>query len=616
MAKLNERKTEKLVEKRLDAAGYNDEDKNIVTEQQSSDSPIIQKLLRAASKKGSGVGRPEFIIHAKKYPDFIIVIECKADHQKHASETLDQYADYAVDGALLYASHLAREFDVLAIGVSGQDESTYRISHHLVLKGTTKPLPFDEADDILPMSEYYDFITNSDVKFRQNYESLIEFSRTLNNSLQAKKITESERAFLISGILIGLQNPAFRASYKSHKSGKHLASNLLQTIKAEFEAANLPEERRDVLELAFSFISKSPALTNDKDFFVDLINDIDININNFRRTHSYYDVIGQFYVEFLRYANNDKGLGIVLTPHHIADLFAELADVGKESVVLDNCCGTAGLLIAAMSRMIKDAGADKAAQDRVRSSGLIGIEFQPKVYALAVSNMILHGDGKTNIIRGDCFTDSSRVSKLGKPTVGLLNPPYKNKQVQEDKEELAYVYNNLNSLAVGGKCVAIVPMTCATAPSGVIADWKKVLLEKHTLEAVMSMPIDLFHNSKTTVVTCVMVFTAHKKHPVGKKTWFGYWRDDGFIKTKHLGRVDLAGTWNGIKTHWVDAFRNREVIEGMSITREVTSTDEWCAEAYLPLNYEVVDEVALKAAAKRYALASASMLIAEEEDAE
>jgi len=76
------------------------------------------------------------------------------------------------------------------------------------------------------------------------------------------------------------------------------------------------------------------------------------------RTHKYYDIIDQFYIEFLRYANNDKGLGIVLTPFHIAELFAELADVNRSSVVFDNCCGTAGLLIAAMKAMIRDAGAD------------------------------------------------------------------------------------------------------------------------------------------------------------------------------------------------------------------------------------------------------------------
>lgn len=605
MAKLNERKTEQLVEARLEAAGYKKVDSGIIIERQSSDSTRIERLLRAASKQGRGAGRPEFIVRADRFPEFLIVVECKADAKKHASATLDRYADFALDGALLYAACLSREYDVLAIAVSGQTEEELRVSHHLHLKGADRSVPFDEADDILSFDDYHEAFVTSDIKFKQNYRELIEFSRTLNHELQARKITESERAFLISGVLIALQNAAFRASFSSHKTGKQLATSLLTTVKGEFESAELPEERRDVLELAFSFIGKSPALTNDRDFFVKLVGDLDSNINTFRRTKRFYDVIGQFYVEFLRYANNDKGLGIVLTPPHIAELFADLAEIDKSSVVLDNCCGTAGLLIAAMGKMMEDAGANKDEQERIKRSALVGIEFQPKVYALAVSNMILHGDGKTNIIRGDCFADAGKVRKLAKPTVGLLNPPYKNKRASTDKEELEFVLNNLNALEVGGKCVAIVPITCATAPKGQIAEWKRKILEKHTLEGVMSMPISLFHNSKTTVVTCIMVFTAHKKHAAEKKSWFGYWRDDGFVKTKHLGRVDLNGTWPSIRNHWVAAFHNRDVIEGFSVTRHVGPTDEWCAEAYLPLNYDDLNIDDFKEVAKAHVLSAA-----------
>ena len=167
--------------------------------------------------------------------------------------------------------------------------------------------------------------------------------------------------------------------------------------------------------------------------------------------------------------------------------------------------------------MIRDAGPDKKVQANIKKAQLFGIEFQPSVYALAVSNMILHGDGKTNVHRGDCFVDAKRVTALHRPTVGLLNPPYKNKTISDDKEELEFVINNLDCLKQDGKCIAIVPITCATGPTGAIADLKRALLERHTLEAVMSMPIDLFHNSKTTVVTCIMVFTAHRPHPKGKE---------------------------------------------------------------------------------------------------
>ncbi len=600
---VNERKTEELVERRLRDYGYYAPNSGIFVEKQQSDVARINKLLEHASKSGGGVGRPEFIIRCDKYSDFLIIVECKADPQKHESTTRNRPREFAVDGVLLYASFLSREFDVLAIAVSGQDESSLRISHFLHLRGTTKSVDWITASDIVSFDDYFQEFINSDVKFRQDYGALLDYSRELNNRLQANKITEAQRGFLISGILIALQNRAFRESYQAQTTAKQLAASLLEAISAQFENADLPPDRRGILTGAFEFIRHQPSLTKDKDFIVSLIVGIDENINTFMRTHEYYDTIGQFYVEFLRYANNDKGLGIVLTPPHIGELFAELADVNKNSVVFDNCCGTAGLLISAMKVMIKDAAPDGKAQKRIKTGQLYGMEFQPNIYALAVCNMILHGDGKTNVFNGDCFADASAILGKRRLTTGVLNPPYKNKQVKDDKEELEFVLNNLEHLAEGGICVAIVPITCATAPKGKIRELKRRLLEKHTLEAVMSMPIELFHNSKTTVVTCTMVFTAKRPHPKGKKTWFGYWRDDGFIKTKHRGRYDANGTWPLFKGRWVNAYRNKETIEGFSVMREVAAEDEWCAEAYLATDYDAITRNNLMQAAQRYVVA-------------
>lgn len=594
---MNERKTEDLVESRLRRHGYYDPNCNSVVEKQQSESPRIKRLLKSASKSGRGDGRPEFIIQSEHISDFVIVIECKADSAKHESTSRTKPRDFAVDGVLLYASYLSREYDVLAIAVSGQDEASIRISHHLHLKGENTSTDWGIATDMVSFDDYHQAFMTSELKFRQDYQDLLRYSRSLNSKLQSEKITESHRGLLISGILIALKNKAFRQSYTSHQTVRHLSDYLLSTIGVEFENADIPTEKRDVLNQSFSFVKTLPV---EKKFLEDLIQGIDDNINSFLRTHQYYDTIGEFYVEFLRYANNDKGLGIVLTPHHVADLFVRLAEVNKDSIVLDSCCGTAGLLIAAMKHMVRDAGADSESQKKIKSQQLLGIEYQPQVYTLAVCNMVLHDDGKANIIQGNCFENigdkfwangqNSSIAK-GKPTVGLFNPPYKDKTMRQDKEELEYVFNNLEYLNRNGssKCVAIVPITCATNPDGVIGELKRRILEKHTLEGVMSMPIELFHNSKTNVVTCIMVFTAHRPHSPNKKTWFGYWRDDGFVKTKHLGRIDGPGAWETIRQEWVNAFINRDVIDGFSVMQKVGPQDEWCVEAYLETDYRTIE---------------------------
>ena len=106
----------------------------------------------------------------------------------------------------------------------------------------------------------------------------------------------------------------------------------------------------------------------------------------------------------------------------------------------------------------------------------------------------------------------------------------------------------------------------------------------------MSLPEDLFHNSNVNTVTCAVVLTAHVPHPEHKKTWFGYCRNDGFVKRKNKGRIDAYHTWQQIKEQWVSAYMNREVIPNFSLMQKVTAADEWCAEAYLTTDYEHLTE--------------------------
>ena len=580
----NEAKTSIIFRDMLRDKGYYNSD-DIIVEEQKSDNAKIDKLLKNASKKGNKNGFPDFIIYSKKYPELLIVVEAKADINKHESSTRDNYSEYAVDGALLYSSFLSKEFDVLAIAISGEERHNFQISHFIQLKDDKKAYSLF-SDKILSIDEYFDGINKSNYKFNQDYAKLIAYTKTLNETLHAKKIKESQRALLISGILIALKDRAFKDGYKKHENVTQLVKALYTAIDGQLSTGEIPQKKIDVLTQAFAFVKTNPALTDSKSgkkFLEDLIDEIDKEINGFMITHQYVDTVSQFYIEFLRYANNDKGLGIVLTPPHITDLFAELAGVDKNSIVLDNCCGTGGFLISAMKRMLIDAKGDKNKELEIKSNQLIGIEFQDDIYTLLISNMIIHRDGRTNIYWGDCFKEIEDVKRRFKPNVGLLNPPYKSKA--SDIEEFEFILNNLDALEPGGTCIAIIPISCAIEKSSIAENLRKRVLEKHTLEAVLSMPEELFHNSKVNTVTCAVILTAHKPHPKGKKTWFAYCRDDGFVKMKNKGRIDANHTWDEIREKWVTAFRNRDVDDKFSIMKEVSAKDEWCVEAYLETDY-------------------------------
>ena len=591
---MNERKTEKLVRSDLTTLGY-ESNASVTISEQTSDNLKIAKLMKTASKAGHGVGRPEFIITSSDRPDLVIVIECKANTKFHRSAELDRPVEFACDGALLYASYLSKEYDVIAIGVSGEKRADLLIDHFVHLKGQPSAYAIS-APKLIKFDDLYKLYIQSPEKFNVDYSNLLAYSQELNRTLHRLKVKESQRSLLISSILIALKNHAFTASYKKHGKPVNLATSLVKTVTDELNGSDIPKDKVRNLAQAYSFIQTHTTLLDDPLALVDLIADVDHRVNGFMESHSYFDTLGQFYIEFLRYANNDKGLGIVLTPPHITELFADLAEITKDSIILDSCCGTGGFLISAMKKMVADCGGDTQLIEKVKKTQLLGIEVQHDIYALAISNMILQDDGKSSIINGDCFSLEAEIKKKG-ASVGLLNPPYKAEK--EDFEELSYVLNNLEMLRPNGICIALVPISCVVANDGIGLELKKELLKKHTLVAVMSLPEELFHNSKVGVVTCAIVFKAHVANGK-KKTWLAYWRKDGFSKVKGRGRIDRDHQWANIREEWLAAYEGREVVAGQSLTVTLQPDYEWCVEAFLTADYSNIDKAALVREMRRY----------------
>ena len=556
-------------------------DSRVIIERQATTTKKIDKLLKNASKCGAGKGYPDMIIQYKDNPNFLIVVESKADVKYHKSSTLDRYKEYAVDGVLLYSSFLSKEYDVLAIAVSGEEKNRLKISHFLQLRNTKEAHNVFKEDKLLSLEEYEKGYQLDERKFNQDFQELLKYSKILNDKLHSLKVKESERSLLISGTLIALTDKAFCSSYK-FKNPRSLANTLVTTIEEKLTQVQ-NENIKDIVS-SYSFVMTHTILSVQENALRDIIDEIDEKINNFIKTYKYFDTLGQFYIEFLRYANNDKGLGIVLTPPHITELFTEIANINKDSIVLDTCTGTGGFLISAMQKMIVDAGGDEAKELHIKAKQIIGIEIQHDIFSLLCSNMYIHGDGRSNLLKKSCFDNEAKIEIAKfKPNVGFLNPPYKSNK--NDIEEFDFILNNLEQLEKGSLCVAIIPTSCLLADRGKELHLKEKLLANHTLEAVFSMPNELFYNSNVSVATCVVVFKAKEKHPSNYKTYFAIWNDDGFSKVKNLGRSDVNNQWEKIKKFWLENYRNKDELLGHSVKKVVGYKDEWIAEKYIQIDY-------------------------------
>lgn len=257
-----------------------------------------------------------------------------------------------------------------------------------------------------------------------------------------------------------------------------------------------------------------------------------------------------------------------------------------------------------------------------------GIEIEEKAYGLATTNMLIHGDGNSNIKFKSCF-DCEDFIKQANPDVILMNPPYNSKPIgiptsykknwktkaKNGKEDptkgLVFIHflsdvikkmnkekeeNNESIKTV--KLAVLLPVSAAIGTSSIISAEKIAMLENNTLEAVFTLPNEIFYPG-ASVCVCCMLFTLGQPHIKAdgqpRTTFFGYCKEDGFKKKKNLGRIEQFDSngdskWRIIEQEWLDLFETKKVIDGKSATAIIDGNSEWLCEAYMKTDYSKLKE--------------------------
>ena len=582
---------------------------SIKWEEQRSSIKRIQELLHGESKgKGKGNGCPEFILSFPTNSNYVIVVECKAMVKDHESVSRDDAVKYAVDGVLHYAKALSKEYNVIAIAVSGQTEYELLVSHFYWKKGSEE---YTELADkkLLGIDDYMqvfadqffisDFYTR-DIALKASY---------LNEEFNNYTIPEYNRCTMISAMLLALIDDKFKENYSQEATSIELGQSILSAINSVFDSETDMVRSKTVLMREFDKLLNEPIFRDTKiknkrekkdEKTLAVLKEFIVYLKKYvypliAHSNIGYDVLGRFYIEFIRYAASEQKSGLVLTPSHITELFCDLGELNVNDIVYDPCCGTGGFLVAAMQRMFKLAGNDMGKREHIRKLQICGCEFRSDIFTYACSSMRFRGDGKSNIYNGDCFHYAKSIADNHKPTVAFLNPPYD----VGTAGQMRFVEHALSVLdkKANGRVVAIVQMSCVTKNDKDLKAVRASILVKHHLKAVISMPDDLFY--PVGVVTCIMVFEANKPNK-GRKTWFGYFKDDGFEKRKHLGRIDARNRYAALRDKLLYAYRNNDVVPGLSARQEVGAEDEWCAEAYMETDYSTLCENDFISTIKKY----------------
>lgn len=576
---------------------------NIHLDPQGSSIVEINNALKSASKKGTGkVGFPEFVGVIK---DFLIVIEDKSDLSKHIKlndnglislESKD-VTDYAVNGALFYGQHLAKNTTykkVLAFGISG-NEKKHKIS----------PIYIDETEYYRELPDVESFISFNDKNIEEYYvrevlkeetnqeketAEILRDAATLHEDLRNYgSLKDVDKPLIVSGILLALRESEYKNFSISDLTGDKIKTDgqkIYDAIVSNLTRANVsPDVKKDKILSQFSLIKDTVILNefNDKlnktplKHFVEFLNEK--IYKSIKYTRSSEDFLGRFYGEFMSYSGGDgQALGIVLTPKHITDLFCELVDIKPSDVVLDPCCGTGGFLVAAMHHMLEQA-TDESSKKNIRQKQLHGFELQPYMFTIATTNMILRGDGKSNLINDDFLKQDSNKLQLKQSTVGMINPPYSQGSKQNpDLYEIAFIYHLLNSLSVGAKCIAIIPQSSMTGKTTEEKTLKEHILMRHTLEGVITLNKDTFYGVGT--MPCIAIFTAGEPHPEEKECKFIDFREDGFKVAAHIGLIETEQAKDK-KQHLLDVWFDRiETESKFCVQTAVEADDEWLHSFY------------------------------------
>lgn len=610
-------------------------------EQESIGNSEIDKALEEYFSKNGGVGgnRPDakLLLQDKNCDYYPILIEYKGykdklvklDEEGHVANKnsknepdFKNINSYAVNGAVHYANailHYTNYTDIISIGMTGFKNDSGKLEYSIGVQYVSKS-NFGVGQKV---DEYTDF---SFLK-KENFDAFIEKVKALSLSDEEKEKLKEKREQEIGASLVKLNNDIYQNEKGLGENDRVylVAASIIATLgipkkvsplEKDDLKSSLEEGNRDgdiVLRKINAFLNEKQIPKDKKDLIVrtlantlitENINKVEKGESQLKRVFSkivddlgiYYktdlttDFTGKLFNEMYSWLGftQDKLNDVVLTPSYVATLLVKLARVNKDSFVWDFATGSAGLLVAAMNEMLEDAKKTLKSPEEInrksaeiKAKQLLGLEILSNIYMLATLNMILMGDGSSNILNKDSLNDFDGKYGFGNTDddfpadAFVLNPPYSAKG-----NGMIFVEKALSMMKKGYAAIIIQ----GSAGSGKAVEYNKKILEKNTLLASIKMPIDLFVG-KSSVQTYVYVFKIGEAHEKDETVKFIDFSNDGYTRTnRKKASVNLRDTDNakGRYAELVDLvrfgkkklniFTEKEYYEG---TIDPTKGDDW-----------------------------------------
>ncbi|MGJ5723118.1 HsdM family class I SAM-dependent methyltransferase [Brevibacterium sp. H602] len=515
--------------------------------------------FRSKREGSTDDGFPDFF---KDMGSWFIVVEAKSGEpglrSDHAAAVTD-VRSYMRNNAVPHA-------DIIGIAVSGQTLESLRVTH-LLRKGDSEEIEEIESLQSLAslgsLTKYYQAAAHGDPL---SEAELRRFLVNLNEKFhKGSRVRDTDRSLFFSALMIALDDDQFRAVYKLQQPpadkrlvrARFLNEAIVSAVDRQLKDKMEENWSKEIdWKDRFAFVK---TIDIPLDEYKSIISDIDEHVHLPSKRLMKRDILGQAYKIFLSRAGKVDNKNIILTPDHIKSLMVDLAQLGRDDVVLDTCMGSGGFLMEAMEQLVEMSFGDEGRISDIHKHQLIGFENDPILFALACSNMFLHGDGRSNLLYRDSLVTRSKsftvippddelrnyIHTLA-PNKCIINPPY------ETDNPVNFTMSAIEYLDNGGRLVIIMPVNTLSK------DLKAAdtILGKARLDFVIDMPQQLFFEQDRGVKTSVFGFTKTSGgHERDALVTFIDMEDDGHeVRVRH-GRKD-TGRWAGISARVKSAIRD------------------------------------------------------------
>lgn len=514
-----------------------------------------------AERKKLGGKRPDYVLYSNDKP--LIVIEAKKKGAR-------------IDTALEQGIHYARAIDAPLVFAT---DGVFCKSFHTV---ANRPpiLNGEEVDEFIREALALRFLTSYEVntvssKVQYDRKELIRIFDEANNMLRGDGLRAGIERFGEFANILFLKLVSENEQIKKEsgiKSDFDIASCSWDSIKNIAPSARIEYINNTVysrLNKLYKTEIFTPLTIRDETILKDIMDKLD----PLTLTDVDSDVKGDAFEYFLKASTATKNdLGEYFTPRHIVKTMVRLVNPKIGEKIYDPFCGTGGFLIESFRHIERNMGTGNAELKRIlREETIYGNEIT-NTARITKMNMILAGDGHSNIHMKDSLANPTYIDKIkydkdgnivrdadgnieysseysGIYDIVLANMPYSQKTKHGNLYDLPstngdsicvqHCMKAINSASENGRMALVVPEGFLFRKD--LAKTREYLLSNCQLQSIISLPQGVFlpyTGVKTDILYATKVNKKIKSSEKKKSFWYFDVKSDGYTLDNHRRKLE------------------------------------------------------------------------------